>query len=363
MPIILKLMLCFCSFIILGDQDSSWNVKDQGGIRAISNPKTPSSRTNAFSIKEDLVIGNDSQTENSSFVQLKQLLVDDDENIYAADSRESRIKVFSRDGKLRKIIGKKGQGPGEIDGIIAISFSGRQKDLLIQEANRNLAYFSIEGVFIRKSMILNENALLVKADSDENVFVFCGILDKTRRHRLIPFQGFVLKKFDNNLRNGEEIAVFPAADPNDFDMGRLPVWEIGLSGSVLYGFPDKYEVDVYHEGIKKRIRREWDKIKFTDEESANIKKMLSQVEDIRFASVHGAFSRFFLDDTGKLFVQTWEKTPENTYFFDVFDEEGRYISKISLPGLPQLIKRNKLFTIEENSDGFQVIKRYEIVWK
>lgn len=369
MSIILKMLLYSYLSVslnfVFSFQRDSWkgSLREEGGIKVISNPKSPIDNKGAISIKEDLVIGDNPQTEDNSFSFLKQIIVDENENIYAADGKESRIKVFGRNGKLIRVIGKKGQGPGELDGIISISFSGRNKELLVQEANRNLEYFSIDGVFRKKATILNETALSVKADHDENVIAFCALLEKTRRYRLIPYQGFVLKKFDKDLKYIGEVASFPAADPNDFDMTRLPVWEIDLSSRIFYGFPDKYEISVYKDGLKKKIRRDWDKVKFSEEELANIKKMLAQAEDIHFADTHGAFSRIFSDDTGKFYVQTWEKDAHNAYLFDIFDEEGRYLAKMALPSGSQVIKNNRLYTIEDNKDGFQVIKRYAIEWK
>jgi hypothetical protein len=47
----------------------------------------------------------------------------------------------------------------------------------------------------------------------------------------------------------------------------------------------------------------------------------------------------------------------------VFDSEGKYIARISLKSRPIVWKNNKLFTIEEDGDGFQFVKRYKVTWK
>jgi len=83
-----------------------------------------------------------------------------------------------------------------------------------------------------------------------------------------------------------------------------------------------------------------------------------------FSDYHSAFRRFFLDDEGRVFVQTWEKAgDEGKYYFDVFDTEGRYIAKVPLRQDPILCKKGKLYIIEEDDEGYQVVKRYHVTWK
>ena len=51
-----------------------------------------------------------------------------------------------------------------------------------------------------------------------------------------------------------------------------------------------------------------------------------------FPSHHPAYYRFIHDDEGRLYVQNYEKTEKfNTYYHDVFDQDGRYKGLVS-PG-------------------------------
>lgn len=71
-----------------------------------------------------------------------------------------------------------------------------------------------------------------------------------------------------------------------------------------------------------------------------------------------------IDDEGRIFVQTYEKTSnENGYFYDVFDSESKYIAKIPLKVRPRVWKKNKLYTVEEDEVGYQYVKRYKVTWK
>jgi hypothetical protein len=42
---------------------------------------------------------------------------DDDENIYAVDSKQQKIHIFSSDGTYLDSLGRRGKGPGEFDGL------------------------------------------------------------------------------------------------------------------------------------------------------------------------------------------------------------------------------------------------------
>ena len=79
---------------------------------------------------------------------------------------------------------------------------------------------------------------------------------------------------------------------------------------------------------------------------------------------HNAFIYLSIDDEGRIFTRTYEKVSESdVYYYDVFDTEGKYIAKVTLGARPQTWKHGKLYTIEEDEEGFQLVKRYNVIWK
>ncbi len=79
---------------------------------------------------------------------------------------------------------------------------------------------------------------------------------------------------------------------------------------------------------------------------------------------HVPFTDLSLDENGRIFTRTFAKTLDNgEYYFDVFDSEGQYVATIPLPASPQVWKKGKLYTIEEDPDGYQYIKCYKVTWK
>jgi hypothetical protein len=88
-------------------------------------------------------------------------------------------------------------------------------------------------------------------------------------------------------------------------------------------------------------------------------------------SVHAAFRSFFLDDQGHFFVQTWERTSDGLQdIYDVYDSESRFFGRIALNVHPdfinpvqRILKNNKLYAVESDEEGYEVVKRYSVTWK
>ena len=72
----------------------------------------------------------------------------------------------------------------------------------------------------------------------------------------------------------------------------------------------------------------------------------------------GSFDEQRAEWKGKIEYENGEE-----YCFDVFDSEGRYIAKIPLNFKPHMLKKEKIYTIEEDEDGYQYVKRYKVTWK
>ena len=60
---------------------------------------------------------------------------------------------------------------------------------------------------------------------------------------------------------------------------------------------------------------------------------------------------------------TFERVEDGEgYYYDVFDDEGKFIVKVPLKTRPLLLKNGKLFTVEEDEEGYQFVKRYKVSW-
>jgi hypothetical protein len=133
----------------------------------------------------------------------------------------------------------------------------------------------------------------------------------------------------------------------------------------------KYELFVLDPDGKiiKKIVRDYDGIEITNREKEKLIKdwlgdtpVPSNVK-FEFPDVYPPFIRFSCDDEGRIYVQTYDKTEDGEAdYYDVFDSEGKYIARFSLKYWAIVWKKQKLYTIEEDEEGFQVVKRYRVTW-
>jgi hypothetical protein len=49
--------------------------------------------------------------------------------------------------------------------------------------------------------------------------------------------------------------------------------------------------------------------------------------------------------------------------YDIFDSEGKFIAQVRLKMNPMIWKKGYMYTIEDDAEGFKVVKRYKVSWK
>ena len=81
-----------------------------------------------------------------------------------------------------------------------------------------------------------------------------------------------------------------------------------------------------------------------------------------FPEYYPAYQQLVVDDKGWIFVRTWEQPREGEFYFDVFDPEGRYITRFALRTDLVVVRRGRLYSLTSNDEGFQIIKCYQILW-
>ena len=190
-----------------------------------------------------------------------------------------------------------------------------------------------------------------------------------------------LKKYASDLSPVSTIttqAVETSVDPvvqEYFEVrrGTNLVWDVTCNDDIIWGKINKYEIFVHNpEGeLVRKIVRESEGIEISKKEKEELLKYFfgdnpvpSDLSWLKFPKRYPPFIRFTCDGEGRIFVQTYEKTEDGEAdYYDVFDSEGKYIVRISLKFRPQAWKNKRLYTMEEDEDGYQVVKRYKVTWK
>jgi hypothetical protein len=86
--------------------------------------------------------------------------------------------------------------------------------------------------------------------------------------------------------------------------------------------------------------------------------------DVRFPETYPPFKGFSFDDEGRMFVRRYERDePDEGELYEIFDKERRYMARQRFKMNPLIWKKGYMYAIEEDTEGFKVVKRYKAKWK
>ncbi|MGB6866811.1 MAG: 6-bladed beta-propeller [Candidatus Aminicenantaceae bacterium] len=364
--LILPLALILCFVVGCQDKEAKWQgtIEEIDGITVVKNPSEPIYGEKEFQLEEDLVIG-EGEEDEEPFLLISHLAVDDEDNIYVSDTRASHIRVFDKNGNPLRTIGRKGEGPGELMFPRNIQISSKGE--LMVQARVFLHFFSLQGEFLgrlnTRSIPGFEGPII---DSKGNI-IACEMIRGDENK-------CVLKKFDSELNPIITLTTRPLITKqpkvNYWEMRwsyNPIVWGISKEDSIIWGDRTKHEIYVLStEGkLIKKITRDCKQREMTGEDK---KRLLDEWFDgnpppsgytFEFPKYFPAFANFVCDDDGSIFIETYEETEDRKGIIcGLFDSQGRYIARILLRLRNFILKKGKLYTIEEDKDGYYCVKRY-----
>lgn len=347
-------------------------VKTEDGVQVVYNPKQPApppGTPKKLILTPELIIGEE-EAGDFVFAEIRTIQVDEQENIYVLDPKEICVKIFSKNGKCQRTFGKKGQGPGEWQNPWQMYLTAEKEIMIFDSTNRRLSYYSLDGKYLKEISIGAHTFLRTIPDSKGNIIVEVPVRGEKRVYEI--------KKFDPELNPGVTVATIEDEKISNVINLASPVLAIRVMSNdcIAWSFTSKYELIVVNPEGKtiRKIVKEYNPIKITDAEKEEIIKRnfgapgvppLPPGFKIKFPENYPAFYYFACDDEGRMYVRTYEKDEKGNFCYDVFDPEGRYITKLFLPEneIIYVIKKNKMYiVIRENEEGIPVVKRYNMGW-
>ncbi len=391
----LKLLaiLLFCLALIMclscEKRNSKWQgtIEVENGVSVVKNPKE-SMNTDAISLEEDLTLGEKEGNEEHIFYRAQDVEADREGNIYVLDSGDKHIKVFDKNGQLRHVFGREGQGPGELSNPVDIYVD--EKDLIyISDVDTNrLSVFNNQGEFVHtKSFDEYSLGRIIGVDGNGDITLIMNTVSKESNENFFVFDflanqyssqsDFIRNLYSSSIpvmqhyrKEGKMLALsIPFQKELCCSMDSL--------GNVYMGETNDYEIHVYSpEGILiRRIRKEYDKIKVLSQDVAdyvngefqedeNERKFWAGTvkNELKSPEYKPVFEQLFCVKD-KLLVKRSEEGNSERSFFDIFSSEGRYLGSSLLDVSPKTWKNNSLYTIEKDKEGYQFVKRYKVTWK
>jgi hypothetical protein len=359
--------------VACGQRKHEWKgtITEKDGVVIVQNPKEPLYRTARFTVVQDLRIGQPVGKPEYMLSEIRDITADAKSNIYAVEFKEKHIRVFDKNGVFVRTIGRPGQGPGEFGepGNVHVNQAG--EIMATDGGSQSVKVFSHDGKYLRQYLLKTFYPLKLGYGSGD---VFYGMT-----FSMEP-PGFRLFRLDSRTEESSSLAVWkmPPPDPkraSAFD----PIMSFAVmpDDRLLYGCPtEEYELQMFSPNgrLERRILRDWNPQPVTEKEKEAVLNLLKNrlpagQGQMEFPKFHAPYRVVTCDDLGHIIVYvhsefTAEASEKTDALFDVFDKEGRYIAQLSFPFKTvieaPLWKGGKLYTVEQDKDGYLYIVRYAV---
>jgi hypothetical protein len=335
---------------------------DKGRVLTIGENRKP--QQSVF-LQKDLVVGLNNEDEDFLFSEILDVQVDREGNIYVADMKDARIKIFDRDGGNLRIIGKRGQGPGEIQGVGGISPAGENEIMVTDPGNRRLSFFSTQGEWKRSLPMGTHMIGKAVMDAAGDIVAQVVIFDEGMVQEIV--------KFDDEINPLFSIASLMEDGGDDVLRPLRPRLAYGVTqdGHVVWGISSAYEIHVRDSQGRRqdKIVREARPVVMSKTRQQEIEKRFAgripPHVRIEYPPSFPYFSHFIVEPNGRIYVRTYQRNENGEHLHDVLNVRGEFLAQFALPENEHIAAagNNKLYCyIRENEDGIPLVVRYDMRW-
>lgn len=308
--------------------------------------------------------------------------VDSEGNIYFMQQRTSGsfIYKFDKNGNFLALLGKKGQGPGEIQFPTSLAINSRNELIIIDSSSRKLIILDNRGAFIkeiklgsniyavfplqdRKYLIVKSLAIPEAIDTQILSYILCDSeLNEIKEINRVNIPH--MDKLEKINGIGEQVLF--QISPDRIYLGNAKegyeIWMFDLNGNLVRKIRKEYKPVPITEETKRLYMRRWDRLPMEIREKVFFPKLMPP------------FQGGFTDDKGRLFVMTFEKGEKSReYVYDVFNLDGIFIDRIKLDNFGEygfsvralhvIAKGNSLYQYREKESGYKELVVYKMRWE
>ena len=331
------------------------------------NPEPPPGVPSKISLEEELCLRYEKGKKGHFPSEIGSAAVDDEGNIFVFDNNEKKVKVFDKNGQLVRTFGKFKYQKGHMQIV-----EGKTVMIHSWGGAKLISYYTTEGQYLKEiSTEKYHRVYNPLIDSKGNIIAqFTNYTRMPRRGD--PRWGDIestdvygLGKMDPNLNPIVTVAAFEWTQPLGQRLSAIMfpwfTYKVRKDDSIVWGIRyvnSDYELYITNPEGKtiKKIVKEYDPEKITEEDK---KGMLGPGY---FPENFPPFAWIARDNESEIYVQTYEKDNNGHVFWDVFDPEGRYITKFSLPSEESIIgiKKNYIYTLFNKYKKIPYVKRYRV---
>jgi len=280
-----------------------------------------------ISFIEELCIIQTDTNINYQFHRLSSIDTDYYGNIYVLDNGNNKIQKYDSTGKYITTIGKRGKGPGELEG--ARSLLVLNNHLFVSDlSNVRITIFDLIGNFIKQIKETIFSPLMLTGQMyhrNVNTFYFLKNISTAGffEHSIIKF----------NTKNNSITTIFHRDIPftfynayTFFPINNIVIFDIEIN-IIYYGFSDKYEITKKDTGgtILLKFGRKYKPPRVPNYIKRRIREFnLRLGEDVKIPKRMPCFRKMLIYDD-KIFISLWDKDNQDKYAVDVFNTDGIFL--------------------------------------
>ena len=254
-----------------GAPEGQWKgtIEEIDGVTWVNNPQEgiwDEEESHEISIQQELQIGQMDGPEEYLFSYISDIAVNSKGDIYVADRQWTDIRKYSQDGEYLMTIGRKGQGPGEFQGLGILSVDSDDNLIVYDWRLTRVSVFSDKGELIQTTKELMPKTSLVPYKiiaRDDGYLLFGTIMDSLEMfYEVDSFK--IFHEFDSDWNHKESFIEYEYTDNKEFEKMALNFSPgncfFGVNGDILYT-KDYYDHKIFlykNKELAKVITRESD---------------------------------------------------------------------------------------------------------
>jgi hypothetical protein len=356
---------------------------DENGVDIVLNKIEPfrsKGAPAALDLEEEwsLDTGND-EIAKTGLAEIGAFDIDSRGNVYFAAPKadEKTILKFDLAGRPVAAFGRKGQGPGEIQGISALVAINRDEIAVTNEGNNRLTVFGEDGKLLRETPIPSSLIALIPLPNE--TFLTWSRIADVKPDVLFEFP-IALAGPDLKTRRNLDTGQLENPMTGERLRGTYHIQSWSISKDRIFtGHQDRgYDIFVHDfEGrLVRKIRKEYRPLPVPE---AHKKEFLKQFEapaykvirdKVYFPADLPPFIGFTADEAGRLYVMTYETGERpGEFVFDIFDADGVFVLRKPIrvfhnfTGMFLKVRNDRLYGVQEKENGDKVFKAFRMIWK
>jgi hypothetical protein len=290
-----------------------------------------------------------------------------------------QIFKFDKKGNFVKIIGQKGQGPGDFQSIRELRITKSGELSFYDYGNVKYLFFTPDGTFKEERKVTSDTFIHWIIYLDNGNFMI-------RERQNEPEKG--MRKFhfallDKNFNKIGDLQPSYWIEVPYYQTDKFSLLPYAMSSEIIMdkifvssNMREDLEIEVYNfrGDLLRKIRKESERLKISKEyKEENLKRWEKapawEEWDLKrkhyFPDYFPPFKMFWVDDDERIFVETYEEGERaGEALFYIFNPEGIFVSIKSLKKASfRKFKNNRLYCVYRKDSGYEKFVAYTVSWK